>query len=97
MNSQLARQGSPKGWTISPAKRPVGGYNPSEILNCPVSIKNAMDDLLYTIVQDWFYSSGNAAYWQDVEGKMYTNYNETFRDLLVTWLRIIRKVSGIPT
>lgn len=68
---------------------------PNEIFPCPVSVKNAMDDILYTIVQKWAEDSGDAAYWQGVMERAYTNYNETFRDLAITWLRMIRKIRRI--
>jgi len=72
-----------------------GGYTKENLILCPVSKKNAADDLLYTIVQTWFLASGSPEIWASVQSLMYTNYNETFRDLLVTWLRIIRQVREI--
>ena len=63
-------------------------FHPGNILLCPASQKNTTDSLLYTIVKrhfDTLYPS-NPEIWADLEANMWHNYNETFRDLLVTWL-----------
>jgi len=76
--------------------KPPGGYTPNLIILCPASKKNSMDDLLYTIVQDWFIGTGGTpAEWAQIDALMFRNYNETFRDLLITWLRIIKQIRGI--
>ena len=66
-------------------------YNPGNVTNCPVSIKNAMDDILYTIVQKHYATMypTQPERWAQVQALMWTHYNETFRDLLITWLNLL--------
>jgi hypothetical protein len=74
---------------------PPGGHTPQTILKCTVSTKNEADDLLYTLVSEWFLSDNTVGAWMEVQGNMWSNYNETFRDLLITWLRVIQQIRGI--
>lgn len=76
---------------------PPGGYQPHNIISCPASIKNNSDDILYTLVLRYFDEcyQGTPAQWNEIEGQMWRNYNETFRDLLITWFNIICKIRGL--
>lgn len=76
---------------------PPGGYTPDNLISCPASMKNTCDHLLFTIVNRYYTEcyQGDPAQWNEIEGQMWRNYNETFRDLLITWFNMICKIRGL--
>jgi hypothetical protein len=72
---------------------PVPTWKPTNILVSPYS-KNADDDILYTLVVQHFNQSfpNHPERLAAILANMWRNYNETFRDLLITWLNIYSEI-----
>ncbi|MCX6250733.1 MAG: hypothetical protein NTX61_08275 [Bacteroidetes bacterium] len=64
-------------------------WTPSNILPCPYS-KNDEENILYTIIAVHFDKNfgSDQTYLNGLMSQMWQNYNETFKDLLITWCNI---------
>jgi hypothetical protein len=72
-------------------------FTPANIELCPYGM-NRRDDLLYTIIRQHFLRCYNSdpTRLNELMAGMWSNYNQTFRDLLITWLNIYDAEGGGP-